>query len=89
MKKFIKIAALLLIVLVVIFAVVFFGNPVSKMLVKKSATDFIEENHSKSDYYVESVNYDFKTGGYYAIVESPSSADSSFTVYASGFGKIG
>jgi hypothetical protein len=80
------------IVLVVVGALVAFipfGNPLSKYLVTKNAETYIEENFQNSDYEIETVNYDFKTGSYYVEVISPSSGDSSFTIYAGTDGKIG
>lgn len=65
-----------------------FGNPISKLLVTKNAEIYLEENYQGKDYYIDEVNYDFKTGNYYVLIESESSADSSFTVYAGTNGKI-
>lgn len=65
-----------------------FGNPISKFLVTENAEAYITENFEDSDYFIESVSYDFKTGGYYVNIQSPTSRDSSFTVYAATNGKI-
>ena len=88
MRKFIKICAVVLVVILLAVACMFFGNPVSKILVTRNAKEYVSENYRGSDYFIESVRYDFKTGSYYADVASPSSADSSFTIYAGLNGKI-
>ena len=46
-------------------------------------------NPPDEDFEIEDVAYDFKTGNYYVQVMSPSSGDSSFTIYAGTNGKIG
>ena len=88
-----KITAWILSVVLVIggalVAFVPFGNPLSKYLVTKNAETYIQEKYQETDYEIESVNYDFKTGNYYVQVQSPSSGDSSFTIYAGTNGKIG
>ena len=79
------------IVMVVLGAVAVFipfGNPISRFLAKENAQTYIEENHPDTDYTVDAVNYDFKTGNYYVQVKSPASPDSSFTLYAGTNGKI-
>ena len=78
-----------LVILSALVAFIPFGNPVSKYLVTKNAETYIIDNFQNSDYVIESVNYDFKTGSYYVEVVSLSSADSWFTIYAGTNGKIG
>ena len=80
---------IILVVVGALVAFIPFGNPLSKYLVTKNAEIYIEENYKDTDYIIDAVNYDFKTGNYYVQVMSPSSGDSSFTIYAGTNGKIG
>ena len=84
MKKFFTILAILLAVTVVggaiLFALAFYGNPVSWFLAKQTATEYLEENYNTADYTVERVFYNFKFGCYEAYIVSPSSIDSSFYI---------
>lgn len=84
-----KIMVFFLSVLAVIVTVIPFGNPISEFLVTKNAEIYLEENYSGTDYFIEDVTYDFKTGNYYVSVSSPESPDSSFTIYSDLKGKIG
>lgn len=63
-----------------LFANALVGNPVSEMLARKSAEKYLAENYGDKDFYIENVNYSFKTGGYYARIESPGSMDGSFSL---------
>ncbi len=84
-----KIITWFLSILAVFVTFIPFGNPLSEFLVTKNSELYIEENFSGTDYFVEEVNYDFKTGHYYVLVSSPESPDSSFTLYADMKGSIG
>ena len=91
-KKILKVLALVLaiglIVGIGVFANALVGNPVSKVLATKSANEYIEKTYSDKDFVIEEVNYDFKTGGYYARVTSPTSIDSHFSLSFNLFGKL-
>ena len=78
--------ALLGFILFIVFS--FYGNPVSWYLTSKNAEKYISENYTNTDYVVSNVYYNFKTGGYYAYIESPSSPDSYFSLSAGLNGKI-
>lgn len=78
----------ILVVLGVIVAFIPFGNPLSEYLVTKNAESYLDENYGNTDYYIETVNYDFKTGSYYVHIAAPDSLDKSFTLYAGTDGKI-
>lgn len=65
-----------------------FGNPLSKMLVTKSAEKYISENWQDENYIIDAVEYDFKTSDYYVIVKDPDSIDNHFTVYCGLSGKV-
>lgn len=58
----------------------FFGNPVSKMLAKNSAENYISENDSERDFVIDNVFYNFKDGYYHAKIKSTSSIDTYFTL---------
>ena len=90
MKKTSKIIAIIvafiLIGILLIITNAFVGNPISKMIVTNNANTYIKETYPDTDYYIESVNYSFKTGGYYAHIKSPSSKDTYFSVSYSLWG---
>jgi hypothetical protein len=91
-KKVLKILALVLALVLIIgigvFANALVGNPVSKSLATKSANEYIKTTYSDKDFVIEEVNYDFKTGGYYARVTSPTSIDSHFSLSFNWLGKL-
>ena len=91
-KKVLKILALVLAIVLIIgigvFANGLVGNPVSKALATKSANEYIKTTYSDKDFVIEEVNYDFKTGGYYARVTSPTSIDSHFSLSFNWLGKL-
>lgn len=91
-KKILKVLALVLAIVLIIgvglFANALVGNPVSKFLATKSANEYIEKTYSDKDFVIEEVTYDFKTGGYYARVTSPTSIDSHFSLSFDWMGKL-
>ncbi len=91
MKKIAKVLSVILCAALVLgmlyLAIAFLGNPVSYILTKRSAKQYMEENFSESDFKTSAVGYNFKTGDYYVNVDSPSSIDSHFTVYFDGWGR--
>ena len=91
-KKVLKVLALILAIVLIIgiglFANALVGNPVSKFLATKGANEYIEKTYSDKDFVIEEVTYDFKTGGYYARVTSPTSIDSHFSLSFDWLGKL-
>ncbi|MBR3789954.1 MAG: DUF3139 domain-containing protein [Clostridia bacterium] len=91
-KKILKVLALVLAIILIlgigVFANSLVGHPVSKYLATKSANEYIEKTYSDKDFVIEEVNYDFKTGGYYARVTSPTSIDSHFSLAFNFLGKL-
>ena len=79
---------IILVVLGALVAFVPFGNPLSEYLVTKNAEIYLQENYENTDYYIENVSYDFKTGSYYVHIKAPDSLDKIFTLYAGTNGKI-
>ena len=93
MKKTIKMIAILVAFLLVagilFIANAFVGNPVSKIIVNNNAKKYISQTYPNTDYYIDRVGYDFKTGGYYVNIKSPSSKDTYFSVNYNLWGKVG
>ena len=69
------------------FANALVGNPVSSALARRSARQLLSEAHAGSDYVIEDTGYNFKTGGYWVHIQSPSSPDGTFSVYTDGLGR--
>ena len=64
------------------------GNPISKMLAKKAANEYLEENFSDTDYYIEELGFSFKFTNYYAHVRSVTSIDTQFTLHIDMLGNV-
>ena len=64
------------------------GNPVSYFLAKNTVEHYLEEQHGKTDYEVESLGYNFKFGEYYAHITSPTFLDGDFSLTVSMTGKV-
>ena len=91
-KKVLKVLALVVAIVLIIgiglFANSLVGNPVSKFLATKGAQEHLAKNYGDKDFVIEEVTYDFKTGGYYARVTSPTSIDSHFSLSFNWLGKL-
>ena len=91
-KRIFKIAALLLAVALIYgvasFANSLVGNPISKMMARRTAEKYLAFQYSDTDYAVDEVFYSFKIGGYFVHIVSPSSIDGHFTLTVSMFGKL-
>lgn len=91
-KKVLKIIALViaiaLIVGICLVANGLNGNPISKMLAKKAANEYLEENFSDTDYYIEELGFSFKFSNYYAHVRSVTSMDTQFTLHIDMLGNV-
>lgn len=91
-KRILKIAALLLAVALIYgvasFANSLVGNPISKMMARRTAEKCLAFQYSDTDYAVDEVFYSFKIGGYYVHIVSPCSIDGHFTLTVSMFGKL-
>ncbi len=83
-KKLLKAAAFLtamiLIIGLSIFTNALSGNPISKIIAEKRAEIYLAKNYENTDFTVKEINYSFKDGNYYVTIQSPSSADSYFTL---------
>ena len=83
-KKVLKTAAfftaLCLITGLAIFANALVGNPVSRLLAKRTAEAYLQENYRNTDFMLERISYSFKEGGYFAYIQAPGSTDRYFTL---------
>lgn len=70
------------------FANAFLGNPISHHFATRAAKAYLAENYAGTDYEIKDVRYSFKDGGYYAHVQSPTSADSNFSIFLSMTGAV-
>lgn len=82
------VVAFSLIAVVLFFINAFCGNPVSYLLARYSAGQYIEENFPESDYEIDNVSYFFKNSDYTVTVKSQSSTDSHFRITLGFFGEI-
>lgn len=64
------------------------GNPISKMLAKKAANEYLEEHFPNTDYYIENLGFSFKFTGYYAHVRSEANIDTQFTLHIDMVGNV-
>ena len=88
-KHFRVIGIVLMIVLAAVliwFANVMMGNPVSYALASKEAKAYLSDQFSGTDYQMERITYSFKDGRYHAFMVSPSSIDGDFSVCFSMLG---
>jgi len=83
-QKALKTAAFLTAVVLIsglgAFANALVGNPVSRLLAKRTAEAYLAKNYGDTGFVLEEVSYSFKEGGYYATIRSPGSDDLYFTL---------
>ena len=91
-KKYLKILALVIAVVLIVglawFANALNGNPVSKMLAKRTAKQYLLETYADTDYSIDRVSYSFKDGNYHVFIKSPTSIDTEFSLYITMLGKL-
>lgn len=91
-KKVLKIIALIVAIALIIgvasMANALNGNPISKMLARRAANGYLEENYPNTDYYIEDLGFSFKFTGYYAHVRSVSSMDTQFSLEIDMYGHV-
>lgn len=91
-KKSLKIIAAVfafsLIGILLFFAAALLGNPISYLIVKNSAENFLEEKFAGTDYQIENISYFFKDTSYTVSIVSPSSIDGDFSMSFDYFGKF-
>ena len=71
-----------------LFANAFVGNPISHFLASRHADAHLAEHYGETDYTIDSVNYSFKDGSYWAKIFSPSSQDTHFTLLYDALGHL-
>lgn len=88
-KTLYKIGKIFLIVLLLIFLFIansFFGNPISKILVDRTADKYIENNYKDLKLIRDKTIYNFKSGTYDIHLRDENSIDSNFVL---SFNKLG
>lgn len=70
------------------FYIAFFGNPISRILAEKSATEYIEANYKDLDLIRDETFYNFKDGYYTVRLSSKKSKDTKFMLGFDSFGKL-
>ena len=91
-KKVLKViaglAAGILIVGLSLFANAFLGNPVSYLLAKNCAEQNLTAHYADQGYVLQSLDYNFKDGCYYAFAAVPGSQDRHFEMRVSMTGEL-
>lgn len=77
-----------LIAAVLLIPCAFFGNPVSWALVWLRSNAYLDSTYPELDVKVGSIVYDFKHGGFYVNVISPTSVDTYFPLTCDGLGGV-
>ncbi|MBR3768653.1 MAG: hypothetical protein IKL10_10520 [Clostridia bacterium] len=88
MKILAALTAFVLIGVVLFFVNAFLGNPVSYLLARHSASQYIEENYPEADFDIDGISYFFEDAKYSVSIKSPSSIDSHFTIKTDFAGRI-
>lgn len=81
----------LLVLLAIIFSIfylIFFGNPISRLIAERSATKYIETNYKDFDLNRDRAYYNFKDGYYIVRLSDKNSEDTKFYLGFDSFGKI-
>lgn len=86
MKLAALVVAVVLIIGICVLANMFVGNPVSRILASNAAQKYLDTNFKNTDCNIKNVGYSFKTGSYYARIESKSSVDCHFFICYDSFG---
>lgn len=71
-----------------IFYLLFFGNPISRLMAEKSATKYIDAHYRDLDLNRDESFYNFKDGYYTVRLRSKKSKDTKFMVGFDSFGKL-
>lgn len=64
------------------------GNPISKILAKRAANEYLAEHFPDTDYYIQQLGFSFKFSNYYAHVRSETSMDTQFTLNIDMLGNV-
>ena len=89
LKKILSIGAVLIILIGVgIVANSLVGNPISKLLAKNTAKEYLSVKYDETDYKLKNITFSFKDGNYYAHIISPSNIDGNFSLIIGKNGKL-
>lgn len=64
------------------------GNPVSFLLARRAAQNYLNEHYADTDYALDGISFSFKTKSYFAYASAPDSADRYFTLWLDGWGHV-
>ncbi|WP_454206600.1 YfjL-like protein [Peptoniphilus sp. Marseille-Q6390] len=87
-KKFFIGLTIVCALILLFFYIAFFGNPISRILAEKSATEYIEANYKDLDLIRDETFYNFKDGYYTVRLSSKKSKDTKFMLGFDSFGKL-
>lgn len=91
-RKALKLAALALALAltagVCLVAASLLGNPVSRFLAGRTAREYVAAHYGGEGYEVQSVEYNFKSGGYTALAAVPGSPDQQFLLELTMTGRL-
>lgn len=77
-----------LVIILAIFYLLFFGNPISRLMAERSATKYIEAHYKDLDLIRDETFYNFKDGYYTVRLRSKKSKDTKFMLGFDSFGKL-
>ncbi|WP_294794110.1 DUF3139 domain-containing protein [uncultured Fenollaria sp.] len=88
MKIILYISLVLLLGVILFFLVVFYGNPISKILANRSADEYLSTHYTDLDLVRERAYYNFNDGTYYVRIWDKKSIDTKFYLSFDSFGKF-
>lgn len=77
-----------LVIILAIFYLLFFGNPISKIVANRAADKYIETHYKNLDLNRDETFYNFKDGYYTVRLRSKKSKDTKFMLGFDSFGKL-
>lgn len=88
-KRKVILSVILVMILGGLFAInsAFKGNPIGKFMMRITANEYLKDNYSDKDFFVQEVYYDFKSSNYGANIESKSE-NIYFSIQKRGSGEI-
>ncbi|MEQ3345843.1 hypothetical protein [Peptoniphilus senegalensis] len=77
-----------LVIILAIFYLLFFGNPISRLMAERSATKYIEAHYKDLELNRDETFYNFKDGYYTVRLRSKKNKDTKFMLGFDSFGKL-
>lgn len=74
--------------IILFFAVAFFGNPISRILANKAASDYLKTHYTELELEKESAFYNFKDAKYVVRLQDKNSPDSQFELSFDSLGRL-